>query len=241
MDLKALANSLAGAADINPASYGMVNDTTTNAPEMGNIRNMAALLAGGDVAAQSSAAMGAGANERAAQDEAARRAAAQRARAELEAKEAEIKHMQDPKNYKAIVNDVGGYDFYDPLGNKIPAVDYARAKNIRITDVYKDSQDPIDKDFIEDYDRVDKLGRAMQSGDVELRDKVFEDSPEFKEKYQNWTYADIVKDLHRAYPGYFRGDQELQRNLGKPNDLASAKGGTGIRDKIGGWLKGFMD
>lgn len=213
MDLKALAASLLGAVNGTPTFGANVNDNATNGAETANIRALGALNARGDVGAQAVQAVGTGANERASQDEMARKIAEQAAADEEERKAKELKRLQDPNEYKAIINKVGGYDFFDPTGGKISAVEYARKKNMQLTDVYKKSQDPNDKDFLDDYKTVTELGKAIQSGDAKARDKIYAKNPEFKKAYHTWKYNDIVADLHKTYPGYFRSDAEGRSDI----------------------------
>lgn len=211
MDLKQLAAALMAGTNA-PTNFGAnVNDTAANTGQMQNIRNLAGLLSKGDISSSTTKSLGVASGQQADNEAMGRKVAAQQAEEEERKKREELERLQDPDEYKQIVNDKGGYDFFDPLGNKITAVEFARKRNMQISDVYKDSQDPEDKDFIDDYNRVMDLGRALQSGDKEARDKIYKDSPEFKEKFHNWKYADIVKELHRTYPGYFRSQAQGQR------------------------------
>jgi hypothetical protein len=224
MDLQQIAQSVAAALTA-PINYGAnVNDAGGNAQVTQNIRNLGSLQGQGDIAARATQALGVGAS---AQDDAEKAAAKQRASEEAKkAKDAqdELDYLNDPKNYKAIVNDKGGYDFYDPSGQKVSAVKYAQATNKHITDVYKDSQDPNDKDFTDDYNRVLQLGKILQSGDKKARDKFYKENPDWQKAYGNTSYNDIVKDLRNEYSGYFRSDQELTR---------ADNAGGGVLDNIG--------
>lgn len=212
MDVKSLANTIAASLTA-PITYGAnVNEAGGNGQVLSNIQNLGALEQRGDWSDRASGALGTGA---AAQDEAEKAAAklaAQKAADDAQATQDEIKRLSDPKNYQSIINDAGGYDFFNPNGEKISPVDYAKATNKHITDVYKDSQDPNDKDFTDDYNRVLQLGKIIQSGDKKARDKFYKENPDWKKAYGNTPYNDIVKDLRSEYQGYFRSDQELTRN-----------------------------
>ena len=209
MDIKSLANTIA-ASLTQPITYGAnINEGGGNGQVLQNIQNLGALQQRGDIAAQATSALGTGA---AAQDQAEQAAA--RAKAEEESQKAkdaqdELDYRTDPKNYKAIVNDAGGYDFYDATGGKISAVEYAKATNKHITDLYKDSQDPNDKDFTDDYKKVLELGKIIQSGDKKARDAFYKKNPEWEKAYSKTPYNEIVKDLQTEYPGYFRSKKEL--------------------------------
>jgi hypothetical protein len=242
MDLQAITQSLAGAVN-NPVNFGAnVNDTSGNAQEMANIRAMVGLLGQGDAAGQAIQAGGGAANQQAANEEANARAAAARAADEEEAKRRELERLQDPNQYQAKINDSGGYDFYDPMGNKIGVKQYAKAKNMHVTDVLKDSQSDDDKDFMADYNRVVELGKIIENGDAKARDKFSEENPEFTKAYGGWKYEDVVDDLHRNYPEYFRGQEARNSGIGdrKASDIQGEeekKKGNGF---FGGILKGLF-
>lgn len=212
MDIREIANSVASALT-NPINYGAnINDAGGNGQVTQNIRNLGSLQGQGNIAARATQALGAGAS---AQDDAEKAAARQRAQEEkdkADAAQKELDYINDPKNYKAIINDKGGYDFYDSMGGKISAVDYAKATNQHITDLYKDSQDPNDKDFTDDYNRVLQLGKILQSGDKKARDKFYKENPDWQKAYSKTPYNEVVKDLRSEYPAYFRSDQELTRS-----------------------------
>lgn len=185
MDIKTVAAQIAQQLAA-PVDYGAnINDAAGNGQVTQNLRSLGGLQAKGDWAGRATQSLGVAANAQDEADKAAARAAAEKAEAEAKAAQDELDFRTDPKNYKAIINDVGGYDFYDATGGKISAVDYAKATNKHITDLYKDSQDPNDKDFTEDYERVLELGKIMQSGDKKARDKFYEKNPDWKEAYGN--------------------------------------------------------
>lgn len=207
MDVRQIANSIASSLTT-PINYGSnVNDGGGNASVTANIRNLGSLTGLGKISARATDALGAGANQQAQNEDEQRKVAQAQAEAEAQAKASEIKRLSDPKNYKAVINDKGGYDFFNPNGDKISPVDYAKATNQHITDLYKKSQDPNDKDFTSDYNRVVELGRIFQSGDKDARDKFFKKNPEWK-TFENATYNQIVQTMRDEYPGYFRSQQD---------------------------------
>lgn len=246
MDIKQIANSIAASLTA-PVQYGAnVNEGGGNGQVLQNIQNLGALEQQGSFANRATAALGTGA---AAQDEAEKaqaRVAAQAAKDEAEKKQKELDYIKDPKNYKKIVNDVGGYDFYDGMGGKITAREFASATNQHITDVYKDSQDPNDKDFTDDYNKVLELGKIIQSGDKKARDKFYKENPDWEKAYHNTPYNDIVKDLHNEYSGYFQSDKGMVRSdkFGSTTPSGTTlQNGTNVdrtKDKWGGYFDQLM-
>lgn len=204
MDLNVLSQALQGAYT-DPVNYGdNVNGSTA---DMTNIQNYGGLMAQGDAADRAIGALGSVADQNDASSRAAASAAAKKKAEEAAALEDEIARLKDPKSYQAIVNQAGGYDFYDPVGNKISAVDYARATNKRVSEVLKDSEAADDQDFIADYERVTELGKIIQGNDKEARDKFFKKNADWAEMYKDVPFSEIVEDLHSAYPDYFRGKE----------------------------------
>ena len=209
MDIKSLANTIASTLT-QPITYGAnINEGGGNTQVLQNIQNLGALEQRGDMSNRAIGALGAGAAEQGSQEAAAAEANAKAKSLEAKAAQDEVDRLSDPKNYRAIVNDVGGYDFLNPDGQQISAVDYAKATNKHITDLYKDSQDPNDKDFTDDYKKVLELGKIIQSGDKKARDTFYKKNPEWKKAYSQTPYNDIVKDLQNEYSGYFRSKKEL--------------------------------
>lgn len=242
MDIKQIAASLLGAVNA-PVNYGAnINDTATNGAELGNIRALGGLFGQGAVAKNATGGIGVAAGQQADNIDTQRKAAAQMAADEEELKRKELERLQDPNEYKAIVNKVGGYDFFDPLDNKISAVEYARKKNMQLTEVYKKSQDPNDKDFLDDYKRVTELGKAVQSGDKDARDKIFDKDPNFKKEYEKATLQEIVNDLHQVYPGYFRSDEEQKNRSKRVNNTRLNDNNVfkGKDDKSSNIIKSFL-
>lgn len=203
--------SVMGAVNATPDYGPSVNATATNGGLMDAAKALASLQGQGDIAKQAQGSFNAVSGQDMANQQAARAEAKRRAAEELALKEAEAKKLTDPKNYLAQVNDRGGYDYFDPAGNSIPLVTYAKATNKRISDIIKDSEDLNDQDFKSTYDLVTEAGRIMQYGTPEARDKFLEENPEFNEVYGTETpFSEIVADLKETYPQYFRG-QEMQR------------------------------
>lgn len=227
MDLKALATNALGAVNTAPNYGADINANGSNNAALANIRALAALSAQGDAAARISGGMGTAAGQQAENEDQTRRAKAAAEDDEMQKKAKELERLQDPDEYKAIINKVGGYDFFDPLGNKISPTKYASVKNLQMTDVFKNSQDPADEDFVEDYKRVTQLGKILQSGDKKKRDKFYKDNPDWKDAYGDTPFNEIVKDLHNEYPGYFRSAEENQRKEIKRSTPNSIGGGGG--------------
>ena len=213
MDMNALKQAVTGAATLTAPTGASPNATGANAfaqAAIGNIQNLAASdyqVAGTKAAGgMLEGAVGARADETAANEKAARDAEADRLAAEQKALQEKIDAYSDPKKYQKVINEVGGYDFFDPDGEKISPRDYAKVQNKHITEIYKDSQDTTDQEFIQDYKDIQKIGEIVQSGDKKAYDKYLAKDPDIQKrlKENNITnYADMVKSFRSSYPQYF--------------------------------------
>lgn len=211
MDIQQIAQSVAASLTA-PINYGAnINDAGGNAQVTQNIRNLGLLQGQGDIASRATQALGVGANAQDDAEKAAAKIRAQKAQDEADAAQKELDYINDPKNYKAVINDVGGYDFYDSMGGKISPVEYAKATNKHITDLYKDSQDPNDKRFTEDYNQLFSLGKAMSSGNKDDLKKIFKDDPALEKimRDKNLTYQDVVKKFQSQYSGYLTSPNQF--------------------------------
>lgn len=137
--------------------------------------------------------------------------------------------MVDPKKFQKLINDTGGYDFYDPSGNQISALDYSKGTNSRITDVLKDSSNQEDKDFNSDWNFLQTLGKLVNNpgqtdkdGKTELQ-KFWEKNPERKDQFQDSNYSEILDTFKEAYPSYF---QFQNLNTGDLGDKFAGAGGV---------------
>lgn len=134
--------------------------------------------------------------------------------------------MNDPSKYRRIQNTSGGWDFYSPDGNKISPQDYATVTGKHVTDVLKGSQNTQDQNFLQDYQDVIDLGKAMQSGDKAAIQKLYKSDPSLKDRIGNMTYTDIVKNFRSSYPDYFTQDQTT--------NVGNASYGGQSPNKVGG-------
>lgn len=179
--------------------------------EMVNLQNLAQLQFSAGNAENAIGAFGSDAKATADREEAQKRAAAAAADAEQKKKDAYDKilaELKDPKNYRQELNDKGGYDFYNPMGDKISVQEYSQVTDRQISDILKDSKDGADQQFKKDYEDLMSYGRALQGNEEDV--KKFRDKDEYKgfiAKYKDKSYADVVNDFRTSYSGYFQPKQ----------------------------------
>lgn len=152
------------------------------APQLGNLQNLAQLqFAEG----ATGAAVGglAGEARRATNEQEANQSASERMAEIIRKRDEAIADLDDPKNYRKELNEVGGYNFYDGKGKKITVQQYARDRNERVSDILKDSTDPGDVDYVNQYKKLSEMQRAL-SGGKEEEQKFFKENPDYKELFQ---------------------------------------------------------
>ena len=144
----------------------------------------------------------------------------------LQAKQAELKvaqqqaqDLQDPGKYEKVRNaQSGGFDFFDPLGNKVTLSQYSKVTQKRRDEVLKDSLDVKDLQYLqehfnlEDYMniKVRSKSNALAPEDQEFIDTVEEQNPDLKSIPLN----DIIKKFRSRYSGYYdqgTSEQDVER------------------------------
>lgn len=145
-----------------------------------------------------------------AEDEERRRQAA------LAARQAELQDKLDPSKYKQVRKEDGGFAFYDPTGKEIDIADYASVTGLRRVDILKDSENPIDQQYMQDYSTINDITQALWTGDKETVDGLKGQYPQLFT--QGMTPEMLSKQLMDWYPHMYKrgGYQQTLRNLNKP-------------------------
>mgnify|MGYP000948503649 CR=1 FL=1 len=190
-DLKRVAQAFADAANISgPSSYIPEVTAFSRAGAIeGAIKQ--GLSGAGSLAGQK-------AKEADEADEAARKAAMSR-----------IADKLDPGKYRRERKADGGFAFFDPEGKEIGIDQYAQITGMRLVDILKDSENPIDQEYINDYANMNDLAQAMYNGDSSTVDAFMQQNPELKgAKVEN-----LMTELIRKYPHlYGRGNYQQTLN-----------------------------
>jgi hypothetical protein len=177
-DLKKLAKQFAAAAQIaGPTSY---IPEVTGYSQAGSIEGAVkqGLSSGGALASKR-------ASEADAADEAARQAAARK-----------ISNKLDPSKYQKVRKSDGGFDFLDPDGNKISIEKYTQITGERRVDALKDSENPIDQEYVNDWSNMNDLAQAMYNGDSQTVEAYIQQNPLLKGRKPE----ELMIELMRKYP-----------------------------------------
>lgn len=157
---------------------------------------------------------------------------AKKAQAEADAR---AKAFSDAKNYTVVKRPDGGYGFYAPDGKEVTAAQYAQVAGTTPDKVLADSENPIDQQYINDYQNFKAYGQAAATGDAATLKKFYDKNPKLK----GIPPTDFRTKFQQAYPtvygqGGFNGPGSAGQTYGSqyfPN--IDKKGGNSILDKYG--------
>ncbi len=188
--LAALKEAIVGAQGIQAPTSTL---GASNAPEI------AAMYQSSFQLPQSSGAAGAAANI-SGDIAAEQRAAAARAAAAA-AKKAD--DMKDPNKYRRVKKDDGGYDFFDPDGNQVDIATLTERTQTSATDWIKDSENPIDIQYQEDFNNLQDYMRAVAGGDKEKAEAYQKSSPELQQFNDRGGLDRLMKQFKQSYQRYY--------------------------------------
>lgn len=155
-----------------------------------------------------------------------------RRQAEQQRRIQELQDQMDPSKYQQVRKDDGGFAFFDPSGKEIDIDTYAKRTGQRRVDVLKDSENPLDQQFIDDYMQMNDLNQKIWQNDTEEINNYKLQYPELFSNGNNPTPEEINKKLLEKYPHiYGMGQYERSySNLGKPlfRMTGSSSSGGGI-------------
>ena len=151
------------------------------------------------------AAMGREMSIRGQQEEEARRrahAASQQAAAQERQK---LEDKYNPSKARMVPKDDGGYDFYDGAGEKINVFNFSQLTGARPDDILKDSYNPRDQQFVQEYGVLRQFTSAMANNDNEMLSKMRAADPdkfnELTTQYQK--PAELISAFKDRYSEYF--------------------------------------
>lgn len=105
---------------------------------------------------------------------------------ELKQQAKDLQDETDPSKYTLKKKSDGGYDFFDPKGNQIDIATYTSKTGAKASDVLKDSENPIDIQYVNDYNNLQDLLSAVINKDTEKLDS-------YKQQFDAEGLPDITK------------------------------------------------
>lgn len=201
----------------------------SNEPELANLYKSTFQLP------QSSAAAG-GAAGVAGQIAAEQKAAAEKAAAEAKQR---VQDAADPTKYRAVKKADGGYDWYAPDGKQVDIATLTKLTNTNPSDWLKDSQNPIDVQYLQDSKNLQDYIQAKLSNDT-AKVNAYEKAQSDLKKYQGkGGAAQLIQDFQNHYQRYYVPAQWGVRPSDNPvvptaQSTSSNSFGIGDPNSIGG-------
>lgn len=160
------------------------------------------------------------------------------------AAQAAAEAKKDPSNYRRIPKSDGGYAFVDPDGNELSAFEYARIVGKSPVEVLKDSLNPIDKRFAQDYKQLEAYINNKASAKNDPKAKAAADAVEKQVKklynidLKRTDTSEVFNALVKAYPTVFGGKgagrQGSNTLLPNSNQIKKAQSGASSIGATGG-------
>lgn len=144
------------------------------------------------------------------------------AEAARQAKLQQLQDMIDPSKYQRKRKADGGFAFFDPSGKEIDINTFAQRTGIRRVDAIKDSENPLDLQFMSDYDNMESImKRSFNGEDVSLDLQRNGLNPKLKPQELN-------QEMIRRYPHIFGvgSYQESKKNMNRPVFSLPSTGGA---------------
>lgn len=143
----------------------------------------------------------------------------------------EIQQKLDPSNYKVVRKEDGGYDFFDSTGKPITIDRYAAVTGLRPVDILAKSENPLDIQYVQDYNNTRDVVEAINNGDQATISTFLKSNQQIDPKS---TAADIMKALAEKYPHIY-GKAGYDDTYAKSwNNPLIRPGGSGVVSSGGG-------
>jgi hypothetical protein len=116
----------------------------------------------------------------------------------------QMKQSIESKDYKKIWKESGGFDFFDPLGNKITVNDYAKAMGTTPIKAISDSMDPRDMQKVADYQYLSSILTALNKKDPKSYDEIIKKLRKTKGiDISKLTIRQLIDAYQQTYPELF--------------------------------------
>jgi hypothetical protein len=202
---------------------------TSSIPEVA--RAMASAF---NAAAVSTAGRGASVTaEQNAADEERRRKEAEAARIQS------LKDKVDPSKFRKEIAKDGGFNFFDPTGKAIDINQYAAQTGQRKVDILRDSENPVDQQFLFDYQKLNDVNQAVwnnDSAEIAALKQQYPDVLSGSTKPDDLNMRLLQKYPHLYGKGtYGQSLSNLGRPLFRSTDGFSSGVTSGSSAGAGGW------
>lgn len=152
-----------------------------------------------------------------------------------------LKDRNDPSKFQKIRKQDGGFDFLDPEGNPVSVSTWAKATGATRAEALDGSENPLDQQFLNDYNNMNDLNTSINNGDAAAVKTFMQNNQSID---PNTKPQNLMKDFAKKYPHIFGTGSyaDTQKNLNKPmfssRQPASGSygdGATGASNDSYGW------
>ncbi len=110
--------------------------------------------------------------------------------------------MSDPRKYRRVPKKDGGFDFFDPEGNQVDIATLTERTQTKPIDWIKDSQNPIDIQYLEDSNNLEDYIKAKLSKNTQKITQY--EANTALGNYQGKGGADqLINDFKKHYERYY--------------------------------------
>lgn len=152
-------------------------------------------------------------------------------KAEAAAREAAAA-ASDPKNYTVQQRSDGGFGFYGPDGKEITAAQYANNTGKKLTDVLKDSQNPIDVRYVQDQKNLTKYLQAKSQSKFDPKQAAIAKQIEsevasvHKINLSQANPQQLIQAMQQNYPTIYGANQGNAPGFSGSNTFIPGTGGA---------------
>lgn len=135
------------------------------------------------------------------------------AEAAKKAEQQKQQDMLDPNKYQQIPKQDGGYEFIAPNGQSITAQDYARITGKNEAQVLSDSKNPMDQNFVNDYNNLQDFLTALRNNDTAKVDAITQAQPELNNFKDN--LPGLIDLFKKHYPTVYGGKDSIPQDVNR--------------------------
>jgi hypothetical protein len=144
----------------------------------------------------------------------------------------ELKDQLDPSKYSRVQKADGGFAFYDPSGKEIDISKYSQFTGQTRAQILKDSENPIDQEYVNDYNNMNQFAQAIYNNDTDTVNSFRAQNPALARE----TPQTIMSLLIKKYPHiYGKGSYQQTFNnrnqslfANNPNYIGTGTGPGGL-------------
>lgn len=157
-------------------------------------------------------------------------------KAEQARKLKELEDMVDPSKYERRRKEDGGFAFFDPTGKEIGIDTYAKRTGMRPAEILKDSDNPLDRQFVSDYNNMNELMQAAFNGDNDTVNSILEENGLDKGAKPESYMQELVRKYPHIYGAgaYSQSRQNLNKPVFKIKPQAGSNYGVTLPSSFGG-------